>query len=206
MKKITLLLLLSASLLACKDQKKEKESAPQEPVESATVVPFAEDSAAIRKVIMDFYKWYTVNYEKLLDFKLYDGVKKPDMPPYQIKWDAVDKYHAYIRESVPQLGEAFLVRQKKFFQECDSAFKVDLEGELPYGFDYDWYTNSQEDPSYLLEGLQASNNWVIQVKNEEANVEIGAPENKNYASGSLLLFVGLKKENGQWKMAQIGND
>jgi len=204
MKKISFILLLAAGLIACKDQKKESET--QTAPATTTTVSFADDSTAIRKVIMDFYQWYTANYEKLMDFKLYSGVKKPDMPPYKINWDAVDKYHAFIRDSVPQLGEAFLAGQKKFFQECDSAFKTDPESELPYGFDFDWYTNSQEDPSYLLEGLQASGNWVIQVKGDAATVEIGAPENKNFASGSLLLFVSLKKENGQWKFAGIGND
>jgi len=190
-------------LLSC-NNKKEKAAGETKPVTAEASQ--ADDSTAIRKTITDFYNWYNANYSKLMNFKLYSGVKKPDSPPYKINWDVVEKYQAFIKDSIPQLGQAFLYDQKKFFQQCDSAFKKDPEDELPYGFDYDWYTNSQEDPIYLVNGLQASGKWIIDVKADEASVEIGAPEDKNYVSGSLLLFVGLKKENGQWKISKIGND
>lgn len=203
MKKIILLLTAAVFLAACKD-KKQAPAENQDPAD--TTASFAGDSTEIRKVITDFYTWYSGNYEKLMKYKLYGGTKKPDQPPYKINWDEVEKYQAFIRDSIPQLSEEFLVNQKKQFAQYDSAFKVDLEEELPYGFDYDWYTNSQEDPSYLLEGIKASGKWVINIKTDIASVEIGAPEDKNYASGTLLLFVGLKKENGQWTITKIGND
>lgn len=203
MKKYMLILLAAAGLAACKDKK----PATEETKEVTTVVADpAADSAAIRGVILDFYTWYTANDEKLMNYKLYSGIKKADQPPYKINWDEVDRYQAFIRDSVPQLGQAFLADQKKMFQQCDSAFKVDVNDDIPYGFDYDWFTNSQEDPSYLLEGLKTSGKWVIQAKEDQASVEIANPENKNYVSGALLLYVGLRKENGQWKIAKIGND
>jgi hypothetical protein len=37
-------------------------------------------------------------------------------------------------------------------------------------------------------------------------VEIGVPQNKEYVTGSLLLFLRMKRENGQWTIAEIGND
>jgi len=163
----------------------------------------AKDSTEIRKVITDFYNWYNTNYAKFQEYNLYGGIKKKDMPPYKINWDEVEKYQDFIRTSVPQLGQEFLSNQKKFFQQCDSAFKVDTQDELPYGFDYDWYTNSQEDPSYLLDGINKSPKWMINVKGEEASVEIGAPDHKDYLAGSLLLIVGMKKENGKWTIAKI---
>jgi len=204
MRKLLFLLMVSASLIACSNKKKEAE--PEKTAEVTTTVSVAEDSAAIRQVILDFYNWYTPNYEKLMDYQLYKGVKKPHTPPYQIDWPIVDKYQAYLRQAAPQLGEDFYKAQKSMLAQADSAFKVDLEEELPYGFDYDWYTNSQEEPSYFLDGIKASKKWMIQVKGEDATVEIEAPESENFASGSLLIFVGLKKENGQWKIARIGND
>lgn len=203
MQKFILILVAAVLLSACKD-KKQASGENQAPAEVATTA--ADDSAAIRKTITDFYNWYNANDEKMMGYKLYSGINKPDQPPYKINWDEVERYQAFIRDSVPQLGPEFLANQRKMFQQCDSAFKVYVEDELPYGFDYDWYTNSQEDPSYLLDGIKASGKWIINVKGDEAAVEIGAPEDKSYVSGSLLLFVGLKKENGQWKIASIGND
>ncbi len=65
----------------------------------------------------------------------------------------MSKYQDFIRTSAPQLGEEFIKNQKHFFEQCDSAFKVDVKDEIPYGFDWDWYTNSQEDPQYLLDEM-----------------------------------------------------
>jgi hypothetical protein len=207
MKRIIFFLFISTSgIVSCKDKKQtvEKDVPGQEQkmTEVAAADP-AKDSAEIRTVIMDFYNWYNKNFAKFQEYDLYSGIKKKDMPPYKINWDQVTTYQDFIRTSVPQLGEEFLNNQKKFFQQCDSAFKVDTEGEVPYGFDYDWYTNSQEDPSYLLDGINKSAKWMINVKGEEASVEIGAPDHKDYLAGSLLLYVGMKKENGKWTIAKI---
>jgi hypothetical protein len=136
----------------------------------------------------------------------YSGIKKKDAPPYKINWDVVDRYQAFIRDSVPQLGDEFLKNQKLMFTRADSAFKVDVNDDVPYYFDYDWYTNSQEEPKYLLDGITQSKNWIISVKGDDASVEIGVPQNKEYVTGSLLLFLRMKRENGQWTIAEIGND
>lgn len=208
MKRSLIVIVLLAALVSCKD-KKDKDAGNNAGTGTDTVQAAntsAADSADIRKVIIDFYDWYSTNYKKLMGYKLYSGIKKPDAPPYKINWDEVSKYQAYIHDSIPQLGSEFLVNQKKKFEQCDSAFKVDVNDDLPFGFDYDWFTNSQEDPSWLLEGIKTSGKWVVDIKGEKASVEIGTPENKNYVAGSLLLYVGLTKENGQWKIAEIGND
>ena len=96
MKKLLFLLMVSVSLIPCKDKKKEAE--PEKTAEVTTTVSVAEDSASIRQVILDFYNWYTPNYEKLMDYQLYKGVKKPHTPPYQIDWTMVDQYQAYLRK------------------------------------------------------------------------------------------------------------
>ena len=209
MKKTFLAIILLASLASCKDKKDTSAAGTEKTgpdIAQTATTTSSSDSADIHKVIIDFYSWYNTHYQKLMDYKLYSGIKKPDMPPYKINWDVVAKYQAYIHDSIPQLGSEFLVQQKRKFEQCDSAFKIDVKDELPYGMDYDWFTNSQEDPAWLLDGLKASTKWVMNIKGDNASVEIGTPENKNYVSGSLLLYVGLKKENGQWKIAEIGND
>jgi len=203
MKQFVLILFTATSLFACNNNKQETD-----PKQQPAVITAADtgDSVNIRNVILDFYTWYTGNYDKMMGYQLYRGINKMDQPPYKINWDEVKRYQAFIKDSVPQLGKDFLDNQMKMFRQCDSAFKVDLADEIPYGFDYDWYTNSQEEPSYLLTGIRSSGKWIISINGDEASVEIGAPEDKNYVPGSLLLFVGLKKENGQWKIAKIGND
>lgn len=204
MKKYLLFLFAaSALMLSCKNKKENKENDGQQQEVKADP---AKDSADIRNVITSFYNWYSANDGKLMKYDLYSGIKKEDAPPYKINWDQVEKYQQFIKDSIPQLGEKFLMNQKRFFQTADSVFKITPEDDIPYGFDYDWYTNSQEDASYLVDGINASRNWIINIKGDEASVEIGAPENKNYVSGSLLLYVGLKKENGKWTIAEIGND
>ena len=206
MKKIIFFLFIATiGIVSCKDKKTttEKDAVTEQKTETVMAPDLTKDSTAIRTVIMNFYNWYNTNFAKFQEYDLYTGIKKKDMPPYKINWDQVTKYQDFIRTSVPQLGEEFLSNQKNFFQQCDSAFKVDTQDELPYGFDYDWYTNSQEDPSYLLDGINKSAKWMINVKGEEASVEIGAPDHKDYVAGSLLLYVGMKKENGKWTIAKI---
>jgi hypothetical protein len=203
MKQVPIFIISMLIITSCnnsKDQKKE------EAVTDSPVTQTGSDSAAIRNVIIDFYSWYTTNYNKLMNFELYSSIKKNNAAPYQMNWDEVKRYQDFIRDSVPHLGDEFLVEQKRMFEKADSAFKVDLDSDVPAYFDYDWYTNSQEAPSYLRDGLKASTKWNIAVKGERATVEIGAPDDKNYLSGSLLLFVALKKENGQWTISGIGND
>jgi hypothetical protein len=160
----------------------------------------AKDSAAIRTVITDFYNWYNKNYTKFEKYHLYTGIKKKDAPPYKINWDEVEKYQQFIRDSVPQLGEGFIAGQKHFFQQCDSAFKVDVNDDIPYGFDYDWYTNSQEDPQYTLELLNRDTPWNMMIVGDKMEVAIGVTQEE----GSTGLIIQMKKENDKWTIFKIG--
>lgn len=202
MKRIIFLLSISiVGLVACKDKKKETETTTtvEQKTESAVADP-AKDSTEIRKVITDFYNWYTKNDTKFQDYKLYSSIKKNDMPPYKINWDEVTKYQDFIRTAAPQLGEDFFSNQKKMLLQCDSAFKVDVQDEIPYGFDYDWYTNSQEDPQYTLELLNRNEPWNMKIDGDKAEVEIGVTQEE----GSTGLIIQLKKEKNKWTIAKIG--
>jgi len=188
---------------ACNNQKdnSEKKSDNNLNIESSKIA--TNDTADIRSVILEFYNWYNTNYEKFQDYNLYSGLKKKDVPPYKINWEEVKKYQDFIKSSVPNLGEEFLADQLAFFKQCDSAFKVDVNDEIPYGFDYDWYTNSQEDPQYLLDEInKKENKWQINVNGNIATVKVNDNQNKDYA----ILTMLLKKENDKWLIVKIGNE
>ena len=165
-KTLSILSLAVLSLLGCKD--KQPTTAKEETAATKPAIVEADpatDSADIRKTITDFYNWYAKeeNFKKFQAYDLYVSIKKKNMPPYKIDWDAVEKYQQFIRSSVPQLGEEFLRNQTYFFRQCDSAFKKDLQDELPYGFDYDWYTNSQDDAMYLVDEINKNKPWPISI-------------------------------------------
>lgn len=188
---------------ACNNQKdnSEKKSDNNLNIESSKIA--TNDTAEIRSVVLGFYNWYNTNYEKFQDYNLYSGLKKKDVPPYKINWEEVKKYQDFIKSSVPNLGEEFLTDQLAFFKQCDSAFKVDVNDEIPYGFDYDWYTNSQEDPQYLLDEInKKENKWQINVNGNIATVKVNDNQNKDYA----ILTMLLKKENDKWLIVKIGNE
>jgi len=163
------------------------------------------DSAQIRNTVMSFYNWYQQNHAKLNSFELYKGKEKNDSPPYAINWSEVNKYFAFIRSSVPWLGEEFINNQKIFFNQCDSAFKSDLEGEVPYGFDFDWYTNSQEDAGWLVDELQKATQWVTTVTGMDAHVDVLGFYNDNGKQvETVIMCYSMKKEKGKWKISRIG--
>ena len=188
---------------ACNNQKDNSEKKSDNNLNNESSKIATNDTADIRSVILEFYNWYNTNYEKFQDYNLYSGLKKKDVPPYKINWEEVKKYQDFIKSSVPNLGEEFLTDQLAFFKQCDSAFKVDVNDEIPYGFDYDWYTNSQEDPQYLLDEInKKENKWQINVNGNIATVKVNDNQNKDYA----ILTMLLKKENDKWLIVKIGNE
>lgn len=166
------------------------------------------DSSAIRETVTDFYDWYNNGYEKFFRFDLYDGIEKPDQPPYRINWENVTKYQQFITDSVPQLGRQFLANQKRFLGQCDSAFRADTTDEIPYGFDYDWYTNSQEGPEYLVKDLhEPKSKWDIRVNGDMADLKITSTrEFEGKEETYTVISLSMQRENGRWKIAKIGTE
>jgi len=209
MKQFIAALFIVSGFIACKNESKgpEKQVRVTEQTSIVSIANPAEDSTAIRKVITEFYNWYNENYAKLQDYHLYSSIRKKDAPPYKINWYEVEKYQQFIRTAVPQLGEEFLINQKRFFQECDSAFKVDTGDDIPYGFDYDWYTNSQEDAQYLVDQINRGTPWIITRAGNYITVDVrgGVDINGKKGEGSFITIT-MKNENGQWKIARIGSD
>ena len=204
---MVILFVILIGIMACKDKKKVVDKGINEQQTTMVVQDSAKDSAEIRTVITDFYNWYNKNYTKFEKYHLYSGIKKKDAPPYIINWDEVEKYQQYLRESVPQLGEEFIGEQKHFLQQCDSAFKVDVEDDIPFGFDYDWYTNSQEDPQYVVDKINRAYNWIIQVNGDHATVDVkGIFHVEEREVEETIIKLEMKKEAGKWKIARIGLD
>ena len=163
------------------------------------------DSVQIRNTIITFYNWYNKNYTKFQAFTLYTSVKTKEGPPYKINWKEAERYFIFLRTAVPGLSEAFIKNQRIFFKQCDSAFKVNTEDEIPYGFDYDWYTNSQEEPQWLVDELKKSKQWVTSVKGNDANVDVlGYYIDQGNKVETVVMCFSMKKEKGKWKIAKIG--
>ena len=193
--------------IACKNNKKGNEKIILEPTASMPAQDSAKDAATIRKLVIDFYNWYNKNYSRFQEYNLYSSIKKKDKPPYKINWDQVATYQDFIRTAVPQLGQEFISNQKRFFQQCDAAFKANVEDDMPYGFDYDWYTNSQEDPQYLVDAINKSTTWHITPFGDYATVEVKEEfDNNGKKELTTILLLTMKKENGQWTIAKIGNE
>lgn len=206
MKKNWLLIILAVIyIVACKNKDKTTTQENTGTTTSITPPDPKKDSVEIRQVVTDFYNRYSKNFEKLEKFQLYSSIKKKEQPPYKINWDVVDKYQQFIRDSVPGLGEEFLSNQKEFFMECDSAFKKDLEDDIPYGFDYDWYTNSQEDAKYTVDEINRAPFWNMTINGDNAIVDIkGIHHEEERQIEETVMKLAMKRENGKWKIAKIG--
>jgi hypothetical protein len=157
------------------------------------------DETVCKTTVIDFYKWYKANSRKIDAFVLYKGKKKNNMPPYIIDWKAVDRYFAFVRKSVPYLGEAFISNEKKFFADTQKDFDIYPDDEVPPGFDYDRFTDSQEDAKYTLSQviLNRKSQWDVKLKGNTAVVYITVPGGIEQQKAK----VELTKEKDIWKIS-----
>ena len=163
------------------------------------------DSVQIRKTVMDFYNWYKVNYKKFQSFKLYSSVRGNDGPPYKINWKEAERYFVFLKTSVPYLSEDYSKWLRSHFQQCDSAFKVNTEDEIPWGFDYDWYTNSQEEAQVLIDELKKAKQWAMTINGVSASVDVlGFYTDNGKKIETVVMCFKMKKEKGKWRIAEIG--
>ena len=161
------------------------------------------EQRSIKKTFFDFLKFYQKNEAKFNSFHLYKGVGKESNPPFKMQWKEVDRYFAYLRSSVPFVGEACIKAEKKHFLFSDSCFKVDLEDELPAGFDYDRWAGGQESIEHTMRWYSSpKNNYEVIISGNTAVLKIGAElwegadtKDRNWS------FVPFVKEKGKWKMA-----
>jgi len=163
------------------------------------------DSVQIKTTVLNFYNWYDKNWKKLDGFKLYNGIKVKDLPPYKINWKEAERYFSFIKINVPQLGEEFISNERKFFKQCDSAFKAEPKDEIPYGFDYDRFTNSQEEPDWFIDELKKAKQWAMTITGTTAAVDIlGSYLDNGKELETVIMCLAMKKEKSRWKIVKIG--
>lgn len=155
------------------------------------------EQIAIRKVFFDFLGFYKKNETKFNSFKLYKGTGKENNPPYKIQWKEVEKYFAYLRSTVPYVGEAYINAERLHFKQSDSSFKQYPEEELPAGFDYDRWAGGQESIEYTYKWYTSpKNKYRVTITGNTAVLKIGSGQKDIF--WSVVPFV---KEKGKWKMA-----
>ena len=162
-----------------------------------------QEQNSIKKIFFDFLKFYQKNEKKFNSFKLYKGVGKENNPPYHIQWKEVDRYFAWLRTSVPYVGEEYIKNERLHFKYSDSMFKAYPEDEIPMGFDYDRWAGGQEDISYTMKWYtDPGNKYEVIIKGNKAILRIGSalePGAEEKDRGwSEIPFA---KEKGKWKMA-----
>lgn len=198
-----LILMLTCFLFASCGEESEKERVVRIAQEREAVTTPAGDSVNIRKVVTDFYNWYAKNDNRLKTYPLYTASNKLGAPPFKINWDVVEKYQTLLRDSVPQLGKAFLENQKALLQSIDSGFKKNPTLDIARGFDFDWYTNSSQKPSYIATQIQKPLSWDLKRNGNEMTVTVKEEvDEKGERKINNLMTLLMKKEDGFWKIAK----
>ncbi|MGF2411728.1 hypothetical protein [Ferruginibacter sp.] len=170
---------------------------------ATTQAQLSAEQKTIRKVFFDFLSFYQKNEKKFNSFQLYKGIGKENNPPFKMQWKEADRYFAYLRSSVPYVGEAYINAEKAHFKYADSCFKADPQEEIAAGFDYDRWAGGQESIQYTKKWYSsAKNKYIVTIIGNKAELKIGCElwegaEVKD-RSWNIVPFV---KEKGKWKMA-----
>jgi len=109
-----------------------------------------------------------------------------------IDWKEADKYFNFMRKNA-SVGEAFVENEKAFLQRVEKNFKEDPEEEMPVGFDYDRFTNSQEEPKWFWDELiKKTNVWTIIVDKSDDTKAHVIIQQRNKVQPSVLnhFFAG----------------
>lgn len=164
------------------------------------------DTDKIKSTVTNFYKWYHVNWQKISSFQLYTGKGGKDTPPYHIDWKVANRYFNFLRKNVSYVNEEFIQAEKKHFQYADSMFRVYPDDEIAIGFDYDRFTNSQEDPKWFLDVLtKKSTRWVINKSGNQAMLTLVEKNaDKNNPDNTEFMCLHLRKAKEIWKISKIG--
>lgn len=169
---------------------------------------------AVKKVYVDFVKWYKKNFNVLHNYDLVRGSDTTEngmQPPYHMNWKNAEKYFAAIRKRVPWLGETFIANERKFLKSCEKYWNENPQEEIIVGFDYDRFIGGQELPEYIVDHwiLSKKIQWRVDVKGDNATIyymEKGAlNENDKPMKITEGTKVKLKKEKGVWKIALLQN-
>jgi hypothetical protein len=161
------------------------------------------EKETIRNLFFDFLKFYRDHEEKFHSFRLYKGSGRENGPPYRIDWKETNRYFAWLRQSVPFVGEEYIRNERKDFLFYDSCFRANPEEEMPMGFDYDRWLGGQESIEYMLPWYTSpKNKYEVVITGKKARLRIGGElwegAEEKERGWVVVLFV---KEKGKWKMA-----
>jgi hypothetical protein len=161
------------------------------------------EQQTIKQTFFSFLQFYKKNEKQFNAFRLYRGTGKENGPPYKLQWKEAEKYFAYLRKSVPYVGEAYIKAEHTHFTFADSCFKADPQEEIAAGFDFDRWAGGQEDITYTLKWYtDPKNKYIVTITGNTALLKIGSPLDKGAPekdrSWSAVPFT---KEKGKWVMA-----
>lgn len=174
------------------------------------------DSAqlAVKKVYIDFAKWYRNHSEKIDHYELFRGSDTTEngmQPPWIMNWKNVEKYLANLRKKAPWLGAAFVANERKFLKSCERYWKKHPEEDLTVGFDFDRFVGGQESPQVIVDEiiLSKKTKWLVEIKGNDAVIYYIHPWETDDNGKPLHIKKGtnvqLKKENGEWKISRLQN-
>lgn len=136
-------------------------------------------------VVYKFFRFYFDN--KLNEFELTNW-NEPNLKSYRVNFTATEKYLTKLRTS-GCVSKVYIEHWRNYFNNCDKTFlkKPQNEGP-PAGFEFDFITNSQENP----EKIQPSDFKLIEISGTNAKV-----------SYMEYLVYSLVFEDSGWKIEGV---
>ena len=162
------------------------------------------EKTGIKNVFFNFLAFYKKHEVNFNSFVLYKGKGKDNAPPYRLQWKEAERYFAYLRSSVPYVGEAYIRAERAHFKFSDSCFKANPDDEIAAGFDYDRWAGGQESIAYTYKWYtSAKNKYMVTITGNNAILKIGSAllDGSNNEKDRNWSFVPFVKEKGKWKMA-----
>jgi tetratricopeptide (TPR) repeat protein len=139
-------------------------------------------------VVFKFFKWYFDNKINELELTNWND---PNMKFYRVNFSATEKYLQKL-QTTGFVSKTYIENWRNYFKRRDEAFLKEQQNDgPPMGFEFDFITNSQENP----EKINASDFKLIEITETKAKV--------NYAG--YLVYL-LQMEGKEWKITGIENN
>lgn len=179
--KNTYLILIFALLTACVSKNKPNDNSAN----------------AETKVVIDFFKWYKNNLEKINKINMVDNSDSSGDSTkfYKVNFNETEKYLAELKNS-GFISDKYIEKWRKYFKKCDSDLKTNLQNEgPPSGFEYDFVTLTQE-VNYVFAGID---NAVAKEKFNNGKSSI-----VEIIFGDYFKYkINLSKTDDKWKIDDI---
>jgi len=188
MKNIFFLLFALSILTACRDSASTPASTNAVPTGPA--LDTTSEKTGIALAVRGFFGWYGkfMNSPEVGSEEL--NFMDDSGPHYKIKAAVLDKYlNEFVKSGYA--GQAFVEREKEFYQKAENHWQTEPKGDIPTGMDADHYLCAQEDMTeyYPKAPLRISFGGA-----DRATATLSL-DDETFKS-TLNVFV--KKENGKW--------